>query len=99
VQGTVFQSGIIACKFFFGSNACPVFNTLKIITNIEIIDKSVAGIGHNYLIYIILLAKNSINKKSAFIAAAKSRRKTDIFERNNAINVTPAGRFSQVANC
>jgi hypothetical protein len=40
-----------------------------------------------------------MNKKSAFIAAAKSRRKTDIFEGNNAINVMPAGQFSQVANC
>jgi hypothetical protein len=45
-----------------------------------------------------LRAKNSMDKKSAFIAAAKSRRKTDIFEGNNAINVTSVGQFSQVAN-
>jgi hypothetical protein len=40
-----------------------------------------------------------MNKKFAFIAAAKSRRKTVFFEANNGTNVTVAAQISLPVVC
>jgi hypothetical protein len=40
-----------------------------------------------------------MSKKYAFIVAVKSRRKMDIFEANNAINVSFAEQYLRVAGC
>jgi hypothetical protein len=61
-------------------------------------DKNVAKISYNRLIFITLRSKKMNNKKSAFIAVAQTRRKTDIQMTYNVTNVTIAALFSLLAN-
>jgi hypothetical protein len=53
-------------------------------------DKSDAKSIYKSLIFISLQAKSLMNKKFAFIAVVKSRKKTDIFVENSDTNVMVA---------
>jgi len=62
-------------------------------------DKSDAKKRYNLLIFINLQSKKDMNKKFAFIAEAKLRRRTVIIEANSDTNVMIAEQYLRLAIC